>query len=345
MADLPTNQQIDEAVPSSGTPHRGRTNAILRALRDIAGQGGQAAEDLATHKQSGDHDARYLKTAENLEDIDDAAIARLNLGLGSAATKDVSEFGTSDQGAKADNSVQRERVVAAGEGLDGGGDLSQDRTISLSEWNAYRLDQIFALVEMLHEGELPQAVLYQLFTHGASKVDPRIQMVGSAPSFGTQGLRVRSGTIGLIKEPLALTRGTVEIRFRAVADGTIFRLPGPLMIDVAGSRVVARTPEGTQAGAEVPGGEMAAAITWSSGSAWVHLDTGKYGPYSISEIVDATLGSGGSADVRDIAIYSSVINDQAIADRLFDYATVAPDSLVTQDGKSLVSNLSDQITT
>jgi|SRR5690625_786258 len=44
MAELPTNQDIDSAVPVSATPHRGRTNELLKRLRDCSQQETQERE-------------------------------------------------------------------------------------------------------------------------------------------------------------------------------------------------------------------------------------------------------------------------------------------------------------
>lgn len=53
--------------------------------------------------------------------------------LGSAAVENVSAFATAEQGAKADRALSAERKIIAGDGLSGGGNLSEDRTISLDD--------------------------------------------------------------------------------------------------------------------------------------------------------------------------------------------------------------------
>lgn len=84
---------------------------------DLVGEQGKilvvkAAEDgfeLVTLSGGGD-----LLSTNNLSDIDDAAQGRLNLGLGSAATSDSSDFASSAQGLKADSAIQ---TISNGGGL------------------------------------------------------------------------------------------------------------------------------------------------------------------------------------------------------------------------------------
>lgn len=42
MVKLPTDQEIDRAVPANATPHRGRTNEVLKRLRAHSQQEAQA---------------------------------------------------------------------------------------------------------------------------------------------------------------------------------------------------------------------------------------------------------------------------------------------------------------
>ncbi len=94
MADLPSDLQIDAAVPASGTPHRGNTNTLLKDLRDgvqeVDHDAQQAASNvgdaLTTHKSSADHDARYLRkdvtqSAPDLTDIPQSGVVHLPYDL------------------------------------------------------------------------------------------------------------------------------------------------------------------------------------------------------------------------------------------------------------------------
>lgn len=74
-----------------------------------------------------------LARDQNLSDVTNVAQARLNLGLGSASLRDESSFATAEQGQAADAAPPQTRLVSAGVGLLGGGDLSADRTISINK--------------------------------------------------------------------------------------------------------------------------------------------------------------------------------------------------------------------
>lgn len=76
--------------------------------------------------------AAWLSKAGNLAGLADVAVSRANLGLGSAATYAAGAFATAAQGAEADSAVQPARRVDTTAPLAGGGDLSADRTITLS---------------------------------------------------------------------------------------------------------------------------------------------------------------------------------------------------------------------
>lgn len=80
------------------------------------------------------YDSRYLQQVNNLSDIPNKATARNNLGLGSSSTLNVGSIANtvaSGDDVRIVNSVPNSRTITAGSGLFGGGNLTQDRTISV----------------------------------------------------------------------------------------------------------------------------------------------------------------------------------------------------------------------
>ena len=73
-----------------------------------------------------------VQTSLNLSDLNNAATARTNLGLGTAATTSSSDYATAAQGTTADTAVQPARSISTTAPLSGGGDLSANRTLSVS---------------------------------------------------------------------------------------------------------------------------------------------------------------------------------------------------------------------
>lgn len=81
-------------------------------------------------------DDRYAHRGNNLSDLESAATARSSLGLGSAATANQGAGNGLDadtlDGLHAAAFVPTGRAITAGTGLTGGGDLSADRTLDLA---------------------------------------------------------------------------------------------------------------------------------------------------------------------------------------------------------------------
>jgi hypothetical protein len=73
-----------------------------------------------------------VQTSLNLSDLTNTTTARTNLGLGTAATTASSDYATAAQGAAANTAVQPARTISTTAPLSGGGDLSANRTLSVS---------------------------------------------------------------------------------------------------------------------------------------------------------------------------------------------------------------------
>ena len=98
QANMPTSDQKAALTGTSGTPTASNPYAT-KATTD--------AESSA--RSSGD--ALALKIASNLSDLNNAATARTNLGLGTAATTESTAYATAAQGALADTAVQPAAIV------------------------------------------------------------------------------------------------------------------------------------------------------------------------------------------------------------------------------------------
>ena len=118
---------------------------ILAALLTVDGTGsgldadlldGQSSAAFATsgHTHTGVYEAVGVAAAlvDDLSGVSDAAAARTNLGLGTAATTAATDYATAVQGSTADTAVQPARTISTTAPLTGGGDLSANRTLAVS---------------------------------------------------------------------------------------------------------------------------------------------------------------------------------------------------------------------
>lgn len=122
---------------------------ILAALLTVDGTGsgldadlldGQSSAAFATsgHTHTGVYEAVGVAAAlvDDLSGVSDAAAARTNLGLGTAATTAATDYATAVQGSTADTAVQPARTISTTAPLTGGGDLSANRTLAVSAASA-----------------------------------------------------------------------------------------------------------------------------------------------------------------------------------------------------------------
>lgn len=131
---------VDERAATAAETEAGEserkfiTPKILKPLLDTLGNAiSTVAQTLTQHRSSGDHDERYARRGQNLGDLTNAGTARSNLGLGTMATRAAgtggNSFRTNTQ--NDDRFVQQSRQISTGTGLNGGGNLSANRTLSL----------------------------------------------------------------------------------------------------------------------------------------------------------------------------------------------------------------------
>jgi len=102
-------------LPTLGTAAAQDITAFATSAQGMLADSAVQPGDLATVATTGDYDDLTNKPT-----------------LGTAAATDSTAYATSAQGSLADSAVQPARKVDSGTGLAGGGDLSADRTLSLS---------------------------------------------------------------------------------------------------------------------------------------------------------------------------------------------------------------------
>lgn len=104
--------EIQVTDPSGNPRTYGQYKCTIRnQIIDPGTVSGPVLEVILTQSAA---DARYLQIANNLSDLDDVPDARTNLGLGSAATQDSSDFATAAQGGKADTALQPGVIFGSG---------------------------------------------------------------------------------------------------------------------------------------------------------------------------------------------------------------------------------------
>lgn len=145
---------------------------------------------------------------------EDAAQTSEEAKAGAVAARDETRAlldGAQDALQKAETAVQPDRKITAGDGLEGGGDLSQDRTISLSEASSNALDKANSSVQSVN-GVAPGAdgnVVVAAPVADGSVTDPKLPAFDPNTSVSASKLRYRassstSAMLGSIQRNVAL---------------------------------------------------------------------------------------------------------------------------------------------
>lgn len=124
----PNPNEVDVIPIDNGSTRKATIKSVVEAGRPVATQ--QDAEDGTNNELT----MTSLRTKQAISFQVPALITQSieDLNLGTAAQANVTDFATAAQGATADSAVQPSRVISAGAGLDGGGSLAANRTISLN---------------------------------------------------------------------------------------------------------------------------------------------------------------------------------------------------------------------
>lgn len=124
-----TNLGLGSAAVQSASYFLQSSNNLSDLVDVVAARTSLGLTTTATRPES-----YFLRTTSNLSDIQSASAARSNLGLGSAATRNVgTDVGTVATGddTRIVNAVQNTRLVVAGSGLTGGGNLTGDISLAM----------------------------------------------------------------------------------------------------------------------------------------------------------------------------------------------------------------------
>lgn len=122
---------------------------VLGGTEDHGELSGLSDDDHTQYHNNTRGDARYAQRSNDLSDLSDAATARTNLGLGSAATSDVDDFATGTEGDLAASAVQ------PGDGIDSLNSPAYDGILSSASGTG--LDDAMQVIDDLVPSDLGAA--------------------------------------------------------------------------------------------------------------------------------------------------------------------------------------------